>query len=329
MKKIAVLLALVLCAQAVFAEDGDSGMKFSSLIDLQISTLPEAKLIFTQRFQFPFLQGNGPLTKDNTIVLGLHEDISPVSMNGMVDVVWTPIAFFQFTAGAKIGSGWNFPALGVTGIGINEADSVNTVLDNQGNSKPSSHLSSSPFDGLLWKAHAGLTLQMDFAALFPGDWNHILFQTYHEFNYRGYSRAGPGDAWYFEADAGENANGFNYYGVYTLGYQMPKSPVLDMIAFRAESDLYLYDMPGRHGWGDDLVRWTFSGIANFTISKHFSVMAILQLRTMRNFVGLDARKDVQGTSSEKNVHYKSRVLDTANPLRLDFYRLVGIITYRF
>jgi hypothetical protein len=247
-------------------------------------------------------------------------------MNGMVDVVWTPIAFFQFTAGAKIGSGWNFPLLNVTGIGINkeDPDSSKSFTDTKGFSQPAPLLDSNPFDGLLWEAHAGLTIQMDFAALFPGDWNHILFQTYHEFNYKGYSKAGAGEAWYYEADGGENVNGFNYYGVYTLGYLMPTSPVLNMVGVRAESDLYMYyDLgPKRSEWGDDLIRWTFSGIANFAVSKNFSIMAVLQVRTMRNFSNLDAR-DV------KNVYYRNRILDTDNPLRLDFYRLAGIFTYSF
>jgi hypothetical protein len=78
MKKIALLAALVVCAQAIFAQANDSGVTFPNSIDLQISTLPEAKVGFTQHFKFPFLQGDGPLTKGNNIDLSLRGEVSPV-----------------------------------------------------------------------------------------------------------------------------------------------------------------------------------------------------------------------------------------------------------
>jgi hypothetical protein len=160
---------------------------------------------------------------------------------------------------------------------------------------------------------------MDFAALFPGDWNHVLFQTYHEFNYRGYSRAGANQSWYYEADAGENMNGFNYYATYVLGYQMPNSPVLDMVALMAEADLYLYETDGREKWGDDRIRWTFSSIWNFTVSKHFGITVLAQLRTMRNFT----------QPGWKDLYYQNRTINTDDPIRLEFYRVAGVFTYRF
>lgn len=309
MKKIALIMLLLLCAQGLFAQEEDeSGITTSSSLNLQISTLPEAKLSFIQQFKFPFLQGSNPLTEGNNINLMLRGEISPVSMNGILGVVWTPIAFFEFNMGGRVGSGWYLEALNAKGIGINYADGA-------GKAK----LDSSPFDGLLWGAWTGGTIQMDFAALFPGDWNHVVFQTYHEINYKGYSRAKNFDSWYYEADAGENCNGFNYYGNFVLGYQMPLSPVLNMIALLTEMDLYLYDTPNRSSWGDERIRWTFSAIYNFIITKQFSFAVITQLRTMRNYKELDWEE----------LYYRNRSIDKNKPLRLEPYRIAVSFTYKF
>ena len=52
----------------------------------------------------------------------------------------------------------------------------------------------SAFDGLLWNVKTGASLQFDLAAIYPGDWNHIIFRTYHEALYAGYSAASKGDS---------------------------------------------------------------------------------------------------------------------------------------
>ena len=294
------------------AESGESnaGVVSSSSFTLQISTLPEAKLGFTQRFIIPFLQGESPLTTDNNINIGLSGEVSPISLNGIVEAVWTPIAFFMFSLGGKAGSGWYLEPLNAVGIGINRADDIT------GNAE----LDTSPFDGLLWKVHAGGTIQMDLAALIPGDWNHIVIQSYHEINYKGYSRAQAGESWYFENDFGENCNGLNYYGNLTIGYQMPQSPVLNAVALRAEGDLYLYDsiLSNRSKWGDERMRWTFSAIYNFAISKKFNLMVIGQLRTLRNYTDTDW----------EDLYYRNRTIDTDTPLRLVPYRVAAVLSYK-
>ena len=73
----------------------------------------------------------------------------------------------------------------------------------------------------MWKIKLGGALQADIAAVFPGNWNHIILRTYHEINYKAYSRAKQDESWYYEDDEGENCNGLNYYWNVLLGYQMP------------------------------------------------------------------------------------------------------------
>jgi hypothetical protein len=307
MKKIIALFILILFLQTLFAEDSASGVTSSGELMLQASTLPEAKISYTHRFTFPFLQGDNPLTENNNIRLDLTGEISPISVNKLAGIVWTPIAFFELSAGARIGSGWPINLFGsdIYGTGLN-LSGENDIAEYSG----------SAFDAFLWKVQTGITIQFDLAAIYPGDWNHVVALSYHEINYHGNTRAKAGQAWYYEADDGENCNGFNYYGNFLIGYQMPI--FLNLVAFLAEAELYLYDTPGRSKWGDDLIRWTFSNILSFGITENLGVAIITQFRTRNNF-----------TEETKNLHYQKRILNTSNPQRLEFYRIAAALTYKF
>jgi len=309
MKKITLFLIMYLIVQILGAQNSaeDQDVTFSKELVLQISTLPEAKLGFTGRFVFPFLQGDGPLTEGNNVNLALSAEISPISLNALAEAVLTPIAFLQFSAGGRIGTGWNIELFGsnVNGIGFNRPG-ANGLAEHDG----------SGFDGLLWKMQTGAAFQFDFAAIFPGDWNHVIVRTYHELNYAGYTRAKSGESWYFENNDGENRNGGNYYGNYILGYQMPI--LLNMVALLFESDLYLYNTDGGSQWGDERVRWTFSNILNFAVTEQFGVTLITQLRTRRNYT----------EPNWKDLYYQNRHIDSSKPVSLEFFRVAAALTYR-
>jgi len=307
MKNIALLLAAFLFTQALFAQDAEeSSVESSRSLLLQISTLPEAKLTFTQQFKIPFLRGDNALTQDNNIKFALGGEITPVSLNGLFKTVLTPIAFFEFELGGRVGSGWHINLFGgdIYGIGLNTKDKPNKA-------------DGSAFDGALWEAHAGGAIQFDLAAIVPGEWNHVVFKSYHEINHKTYSRAGKGQAWFYEDDFGENCNGLNYYGNLLLGYQMPI--FLDTVALLAEGDLYLYDTPNRELWGDERVRWTFAFVLSFTFTKKFGAALITQFRTMRNYE----------QSNWEELYYRDLTINRDNPLRLEFYRVAAAVTYRF
>jgi len=318
MKKIIFLLFLPILASGLFAEDNE-GLTMSSELVLQISSLPEAKLGFTQSFRFPLLQGSGPLTEGNNLKLNLTAEITPISLNGIFKAILTPIAFIELSAGGRLGAGWPLNLLGsdIYGTGLN----VEGTGMNLRNAGYVAEYKGSAFDALLWKAFIGGTFQFDFAAIFPGDWNHVVFLTYHEINIHGNTSAKAGESWYYENDDGENCNGFNYYGNFVIGYQMPI--FLNMVAILTEMNLNLYDTPGRSLWGDDVIRWHFAGVLNFTITKNFGAALITQFRTRRNFTNFDEHKE-----DEPYLHYRSRILDTSNPLRLEFYRVAAIISFK-
>ena len=317
MRKLATLILLPLFvmtffAMAVFAQDGAEVTSSTELV-LFATSIPEVKLEFIHSYKIPFLQGESPLTEGNNINLSLSADATPVSINAFVKAVWTPIAFIELSAGGRAGSGWPINLLGgdIYGIGLNLPGEDGEAVND-----------GSALDGLLWKAHLGGTFQFDLAAIFPGDWNSIVFLTYHEINYHGYTRAKACQTWHFEGDEGENMNGFNYYGNFVLGYQMPI--FLNLVAFMTEMDLHLYDTANRSAWGDDLIRWTFSCILSFEITEQLGIAVITQLRTRRNFTNFDEKND-----SLDSMYFQLRQLDTSNPLRLEFYRVAVALTYKF
>ncbi|MDL2230036.1 hypothetical protein LJC14_07295 [Treponema sp. OttesenSCG-928-L16] len=303
--KTAALLIFLCGAASLASAKPDS----STELNVQASTRPEARLGINRHFIFPFLRGEGPLTADNNIKTTLSADITPVSMNTSAEAVWTPAAFFNISAGAKAGSGWNIELFGsdIRGIGINRRGAGGEA-----------EVKGSAFDGLLWRVKAGATFQFDLAALFPGDWNHVVFLTYHEWNYKGYTAASKGESWYYENDDGENMNGSNYYANFVLGYQMPI--FLSMAAFMAEVEKYLYDTPGRELWGDELGRWTLSGILNFSITENISAALLLQFRTRRNFSN--------GNNDDSQYYQDRRIVESGNKRCFEWYRLALNMTWK-
>ena len=300
-----ICILFIFTALTLAAQETDKSVSASSELILQISTLPEAKLGFSHSIRFTVLQGESALTQGNNLKLNFTGEISPVSLNGIVRTVFTPVAFLEFQAGIRLGTGWNIVLFGsdVYGNGFN-------LEANPGKAD------GKPFDALLWKAHFGGTFQFDYAAVAPGDWNHVVMQTYHEINYNGNTRAKNNEAWFFEADSGENRNGFNYYGNLLIGYQMPI--FLNTVAFLMEMDLYLYDTPGRSVWGDDMIRWKFSNVLIFTVTEKMDIALITQFRTARNFTSFDW----------KEKHFTQRVLNTSNPYGFEFYRVAAAVTYK-
>jgi hypothetical protein len=301
-----------------FSPENPGGFTDSTELEVQVSSRPELRLKLIETMTFPFLQGNGPLTEGNNIKTVFTADVSPVSLGGIAEAVWTPAAFFQAAAGAKAGTGWNIDLFGSTIYGIG----INAPRDEGGSGPRKSEVRGEAFDGLLWSAWGGGALQFDLAALFPGDWTHVLFRTYQEARYSAYTRAAGGESWFFEDDPGENRNGWIYYSSYLVGYQMPLSPVLDTIAFMAELKKNLYNTPGGDYWGDSLGDWLFSGLFNFTLSSRLRMALAIQLRSWRN----------HGSSDLENagmLYYQDRELKADyGKRRIAFYRAALILSYK-
>jgi hypothetical protein len=316
---VILFLFILFPAGAGAQAEEPGGFTDSTELEVQVSSRPELKIKVIETMTFPLLRGNGPLTEGNNVKAVLSAEVTPVSLNGIAEAVLTPVAFFQAAAGARAGSGWNIDLFGtgVYGIGINAPGDDKNAL---GQSK--SEVRGEAFDGLLWSAWGGGALQFDLAALVPGDWTHVLFRTYHEARYGAYTRATDGQSWFFEADYGENRNGWVYYSSYLLGYQMPLSPVLDTVAFMAELKKNLYNTPGGDYWGDELGDWTLSGFFNFTLGPRFRTTLGIQLRSWRNH-------DSSDLENAGMIFYKHRKLQgDYGERRLAFYRAALVLGYK-
>lgn len=303
MRKIALCLLLPLFAPALAAQ----GIESSGEISLQITSQPAAQLGFSWGFDFPFLRGDGALTRGNGISVAPSLTVTPVSLRLGAQAVWTPAAFAEIVAGASVGSGWNLRLFGsdLFGVGLNLPGEGGAAAHDGG-----------AFDGAIWELRAGAALQGDLAAFFPGRWNHVIARTYHEIRRGGYSRARDGQAWFFENDDGENRNGFSYRGNLLVGYRMPLA--LNMIALQAEAQTFLTRLPGGERWGDGMARWTFSALLNFALADRLDVALIAQLRTRRNYL----------EPGWSDLHFTYRALDRSQPRRVEFHRVALALTYR-
>ena len=317
----AIVLFIVFSASSsiLVQADEEEDFKTSTDLQLQLSSLPEAKFRFIQSFIFPFLKGSGPLTKDNNITVLVSADVSPISLAATGELIWEPAAFFLLSGGGYTGSGWNMP-LGY-GIGINAPKEKSDTPHNTPDPPREAKIFGKAFDGLIWNTWGAATLQFDLEAVIPGDWTHVLFQTRQEFRYSAYTRAAKSEAWVMENDDRNNLNGWNYYANYVLGYRMPLSPLLNTIAVMAELNKSLYDTPGGAYWGENLGQWIFSTLFNFSVTSRFTTALVIQMRTRPNY----------GTSNFDNYDYYYQDLEIQNQggnRRLLFYRAAVILNYK-
>ncbi|MCL2232627.1 MAG: hypothetical protein FWB99_06065 [Treponema sp.] len=309
------IVSLISVPALTAAEDEFSA---STYLQLQLSSDPAAKLVLSQFFTFPFLQGSGPLTSGNNITTVLSAELSPVSINGIGELNWTPIAFFVLSGGGLAGSGWNMP-LGY-GIGINRPEGERASPDDP---PRESRIHGRSFDGLIWNAWGAATLQFDLGAVIPGDWNHVLFQTRQEFRYAAYTRARARESWVFENDSRENQNGWVYRATYIIGYYMPRSPVLNTIAFMAELRKPLYNTPGGSFWGENLGHWIFTCLFNFAITSRLNTALAIQMQTRRNH-GNRNFNDI-----DLNYYYRDlRLEHKGGSRRVVFHRVALIMNYQ-
>jgi hypothetical protein len=305
---IAILLIFTVSSFGSIFSETQRGITTGTELSAVFATTLETKAVLTGTLTVPFLAGSGPLVAGNNVQARFGAEVSPVSVNGTCEILLTPIAFFQLIAGTSVGSAWNLPI--ADGLRMNRRTSnVPGDFDN-------AELTGSAFDGLVWSASIGGALQFDYAAVRPGEWNHIVLRTYHAARYRALTSAGDGDSWLYEGDSGENRNGWNYYGNLLVAYRMPL--VLDTIGFLAESDLYLYGTADGNLWGDDLARWTFGPVANFAVTRKIAATVLVQMQTELNYIGETGKYDF----------YQDRRVPESDTTDIAFYRAVLKVTMK-
>lgn len=227
----------------------------------------EAKASITHKIKVPFMQGTGALSSDNNILYQFKGELSPVSINAIASATLTPIAFLNFQAGTSLGTGWNFFGL-FNGLGLN----------NDGTGIPEED----PMPGIVSKSWLSGTFQFDIGAVIPGEWTHVIMAATAKVEHEYFTGADEEEAWQYEADTGENFNGFNFWGTYVLGYQLPYK--LNTVAFLVETEQMIADNKDLSSsdivdWGSDFMQVTFGPLANIKLSEDSSLLILLQFRT--------------------------------------------------
>ncbi len=260
----------------------------------------QAKAIISEEVVIPFLRGGGALLEGNNVTVRFSGELSPVSVNAVVQASITPVAFFQLAAGAAVGTGWS--VLGFVGLALNPPSNTEQLQE-------------IPFGGLVWRTWASATLQFDLAAVLPGAWNHVVAVASPMLQYWACSAAGDREAWLWEADFGYDFNGWKLKGTYFLGYQMPL--VLNTVGVLLETEQWLgapagYGTIASGSWGSDFVSLNFGPVFNFTLGEKSTLAVLVQFKT--------AQKWTDATTMIR--YFENRVYDSAylyfNRVALDY-----------
>lgn len=305
MKKLIVLvMAFLFILGSLSAqeeqEEPKSKVKYSTNINLVISYPWEGRLGVTETFKVPVLNLDNPFMRDNNIKFKLGAELTPVTIEGKFNVVWTPLAFLEVYGGASIGSGWKL--LTWHGLSLNQ------------NKAGKTHKTPVNFKKAFYSANFGGALQFDLGAIVKSDWTHIIARIDQYFLYKGVTGVGQLDSWVIMDDNGENRNGFTYCASYVLGYQMPLP--MNMIAFRVETGKTFFKVPAgidKSTWGEDRVNMLFGPIISFKPIDKLSILLIAQWKTIRDYAPGELQK-----------FYQTRTLDKSKEDKVIFRR-VGIV----
>lgn len=227
---------------------------YTTTINAIVTWPPQALVGVTQNFKVPLMQFDNPLTKDNNINFKIGAELSPISFEGKFGIVWTPIAFLEFYTESRVGSGWNIKTLYGLALNKNNAGKSNYIPLN--------------FSKSIYSFSFGGAFQFDLGAVIPNDWSHVVFRTDQAALYKAMSGVDSETSWLYQADSGENRNGWKYQASYLIGYKMPI--FLDLIAMKIDVEKKLFASPkglDNKVWGENLFLTTFGPIINFNIKK--------------------------------------------------------------
>ncbi|UTC98240.1 hypothetical protein E4N83_08220 [Treponema denticola] len=275
---------------------------YTTTINAIVTWPPQALVGVTQNFKVPLMQFDNPLTKDNNINFKIGAELSPISFEGKFGIVWTPIAFLEFYTESRVGSGWNIKTLYGLALNKNNAGKSNYIPLN--------------FSKSIYSFSFGGAFQFDLGAVIPNDWSHVVFRTDQAALYKAMSGVDSETSWLYQADSGENRNGWKYQASYLIGYKMPI--FLDLIAMKIDVEKKLFASPkglDNKKWGENLFLTTFGPIINFNIKKDYNIMLLAQWQTKPLYKG--------GGEAD---FYQTRVLDTDKKTQVKFYQ-IGIVFY--
>lgn len=250
--------------------------------------------------KIPVLNFSNPLMRSNNITFKIGAELTPLTLEGKFDIIWTPIAFFELYTGVSTGSGWSINEL--HGLALNTDRAGKTVkipID---------------FSRTFYSVNFGGAFQFDLGAIIPGNWTHIVLRSDQYIVYKGVSATSFYESWIFKNDEGQNRNGLTYFGVYTLGYQMPLP--INLVALRVETEKSFFKVPAgrdKRDWGEDRYSVLFGPVIHFKATQWLAITLIAQWKTIHVY-----------HSTNPLIFYQNRIIDKSKQDNMYFKR-VGII----
>lgn len=269
-------IASVLSAQNAIASENIVKSPHSWTLTTDFAYYPKSAPVVSSKSHFAPLTGiydglqfrvtgNYEYTLNDYLKLGAELELSPASIVPHVYCTYNPLPFLVFGAGAKIGTGWEF-------------------LGNQG--LASYNETSGKYDNIaacFYEFDISGLFQFDAAAVWPGDWHHIVFVASYDFRFSGVTGQSDGHPWCWQAIEAK-VNGPNYYAFAILGYQMPK--LVSMIGVQAEFFGYYADSQFDkiyNAFNGSFCEVCINPMVQFTFSKKDSLITMLYFKTRRGF----------------------------------------------
>jgi len=267
----------------------------------------ELKAYYTFQIMVPMLRSSNALMKDNNLKIQFKANITPVSIEGGVNFVLTPIAFLKFELGSRIATGWDLSFMNLNGLALNQPNFAYSATQKSWVATP----------GLVSFTEASATFQFDLAAIMPGDWNHVIVSATEKFEFKYFTGATSSvKYWRWEHDEGENENGFVWHQSFFVGYQMPKVPVLDTVGILVTTEQKLTGMNDSkmsvaNSWGSDFMIVKFGPLINLKFNKNHSMFILFEFKTARDY-----QDNYMG-----EVYFVNRRIDSSSPTFVYFDRV--------
>lgn len=285
MKKIFVFLFFIFCVFNLFAYSGD--FSITSDVAFYPKTTPmaktkeswfapitgfysslEARIIGKYNYVIPTPFGDNPLVSGNNLNFGVAVELSPVTVAPQFSLSFTPVAFLNFTASGRFGTGWDF----IGNVGIGKFDEINRCF-----------ISLSPCGAMFYEFKFSSLFQFDLAAVLPGEWNHVVTLATYDIIYNGVTGSEFGNPFYWQA-GGEHFNGWKYYSNIILGYQMPL--ILQTVGVQFEFSGYYNSLvvnPVFEKWNANFTKVSINPVAILQFNEKNALTIQISFSSRRGF----------------------------------------------
>lgn len=286
LKRIAIILCLF-CKLSIFAESTtyasittalayepfsapiSGGDHFAPPTKFWNSGLILSEGVFGATFPIPF--GDNPLFSSNYVQTQVALMLSPVSISPTFSVVFSPLPFLIFKAGASIGGGWDF--------GSSDTGGLSTY-----DKTKKEYIAIPAFSSMYYDAFIEGTFLFDIAAIIPGDWNHIITVGTYALTYKGITSGGK-HPWSWLNAGEEQANGLVYSASALLGYQLPLE-FETMFGITAGFSGYFFEddfNTESHAWDPTFMTVSLSAIIEVTLSDNHTITLLSGFETRRSY----------------------------------------------